>query len=81
MLRGTIATCVTAKVPIKMAVQSIELAIEIKKNALEVGFIENLFVFSSAEKERGAANVVDETGNALGMVVKGGDKGVRKKLR
>ena len=64
----------------KMAVLSIELAIEIKKDALEVGFIEDLFVFSGTEKESGAANVVDETGNALGVVVKGGDKGVGKKL-
>ena len=56
------------------------MTIEIKKDTLEVGFIENLLVFSGAEKESGAANVVDEPGNALGVVVKGSDKGVGKKL-
>ena len=71
---------VTAKVPINLAVLSIELTIEIKKDTLEVGFVEGLFVFSSAEKESSAANVVNETRNALGVVVKGGNKGVGKKL-
>ena len=56
------------------------MTIEVKEDALEVGFIKNLFVFSSAEEESGAANIVDETRNALGMVVKGGDKGVGEKL-
>ncbi len=59
---------------------SIKLSIEIKKDALEVGFVENLLVFGSAKKESGAANIVDKTGNALGVVVKGGDKGVGEKL-
>ena len=56
------------------------MTIEVKKDTLEVGFIENLLVFSSAEKESGAANIVDETRNALGVVVQGGDKGVGEKL-
>ena len=56
------------------------MTIEIKKDTLEVGFIENLLVFSRAEKESGAANIVNETRNALSMVVKGGDKGVGEKL-
>ncbi len=56
------------------------MTIEVKKDTLEVGFIENLLVFSGAEKESGAANIVDETGNTFGVVVKGGDKGVGEKL-
>ena len=56
------------------------MSIEIEENALEVGFIENLFVFGGTEEESGATNVVDEPGNALGMVMQGGDKGVGEKL-
>jgi hypothetical protein len=57
-----------------------KLSIEIKEDTFEVGFVEDLFVFSCAEEESGAANIVDETGNALGVVVKESDKGVGEKL-
>ncbi len=56
------------------------MPIEVKENALEVGFVKDLLVFSSAEKKSGAANIVNETRNALGVVVKGSNKGVGEKL-
>ena len=56
------------------------MIIEVKDDTLEVGFVENLLVLSRAEKESGPANIVDEARNALGVIVKGGDKGVGKKL-
>lgn len=54
--------------------------LEVKQDAFEIGFIEDLFVFGSAEEKSGAADVVDETGNAFGLVVQGGDEGIGEKL-
>ncbi len=54
--------------------------LEVKQDAFEVGFIEDLFVFGSAEEESGAADVVDKAGNAFGLVVQGGDEGIGEKL-
>jgi hypothetical protein len=56
------------------------LVLEVKQDALEVGFIEDLFVFGGAEEESGAADVVDEAGNTFGLVVQGGDEGIGEKL-
>ncbi len=39
-----------------------------------------MLVLGSAEEEGGAADVVDETGNAFGLVVQGGDEGIGEKL-
>lgn len=56
------------------------LLLEVKQDAFEVGFVEDLFVFGSTEEESSAADVVDEAGNAFGLVVQGGDEGIGEKL-
>ncbi len=53
---------------------SIKLTIEVKENALEVGFVEDLLVFSSAEEESSATNIVNEPRNTLGVVMEVGYK-------
>ena len=39
-----------------------------------------MLVFGGTEEESGATNVVDEAGNAFGLVVQGGDEGIGEKL-
>jgi hypothetical protein len=52
------------------------LAFEVADDALEVGLVEDGFLFGSTEKEGGAAEVVDLAGDALGVVVDEGKKAV-----
>jgi hypothetical protein len=56
------------------------LLLEVKQDAFEVGFVEDLLVFGGAEEEGGAANVVDQAGNTFGLVVQGGDESIGEKL-
>jgi len=46
----------------------------------KVGFIEDLFAFGHAEQEGVAAEVVDLAGDALGVVIDGGDETVAEEL-
>jgi hypothetical protein len=59
---------------------SSKLTIKIEEDTLEVGFVEDLFVFSDAEEKSGAANIVDETGDTFGVVMEVGHKGIREEL-
>jgi hypothetical protein len=45
------------------------LAIEVKEDALKVGFVEDLLVFGSAEEESVAANGIDEARDAFSVMV------------
>ncbi len=56
------------------------MTIEVKEDALEVGFVEDLLVFTGAEKESSPANIVNETRHTLGVVMKVGHKRVCEKL-
>jgi hypothetical protein len=56
------------------------LLLQVKQDALEVSFVEDLLVFGGAEEESGTADVVDEPGNTFGLVVQGGDESIREKL-
>jgi hypothetical protein len=56
------------------------LLIEVKEDAFKVGFIENLFVFGKTEEEGGAADVVDEPGDAFGLFVKSGEESIGEEL-
>ncbi len=56
------------------------MPLEVKENAFEVSFVEELLVFSSAEEERGAADIVDQAGDALSVMVKGGDERIGEEL-
>lgn len=46
----------------------------------EVGFIKDLFVFGGAEEEGAATEIVDLAGDALGVVVDGGEETVAEEL-
>ncbi len=59
---------------------SIKLTIEVKEDTLEVGFVEDLLVFSGPEEESSPANIVNETRNALGVKMEVGHKRVCEKL-
>lgn len=53
-----------------------EHSFEIEEDALEIGRIDDLLELCSAQEEGATTDIVDLTGNALGMVVDGGDKTV-----
>ncbi len=57
-----------------------ELAIEITDDALEVGFIEDLFALGGAEEESAAAEIVDPASNTFGVVVDTTDKAITEYL-
>ena len=46
----------------------------------EVSFIEDLFVFSGAQQESTATDIVDLAGDTLGVVVDAGDEAIAKDL-
>jgi len=56
------------------------LAIEVKGDSFEVGFVEGLLVLGGAEEEGTAVEVVGFAGYALGVVVDGGDEAVAEEL-
>ena len=55
---------------------STELAIEVMDDAFEVGFIQDLLVFGDAQQQGIATEVVNLAGDALGVLVDGGDETV-----
>lgn len=57
-----------------------ELDIEITEDALEVGYVEDLFAFGDTEEESAAAEIVDAAGDAFGVIVDAADKAVAKDL-
>jgi len=61
-------------------VGSIKLTVLIVDDAFEVGFIEDLFVFSGAEQEGTATDVVDLAGDAFGVVIDTGEEAIAKDL-
>jgi hypothetical protein len=52
------------------------LAFEIENDALQIGLIQDLFPLGGPEEERAAAEVVDPTGHALGVLVDAADEAV-----
>ena len=57
-----------------------ELDIEIADDALEIGFIEDLFALGDTEEKSAAAEIVDPASDALGVIVDATDKAVAKDL-
>ena len=57
-----------------------ELDIEIADDALEIGFIEDLFALSDTEEESAAAEIVDPASDAFGVIVDAADKAIAKDL-
>ena len=49
-------------------------------DSFEVSFIEDFFVFSSAQQESTATDIVDLAGDTLGVVIDAGDKAIAKDL-
>ena len=56
------------------------MAVKVKQNTLEVGFIEDSFVFSGPQKQGSATDVVDLASDAFSVVKEGGDKTVTEEL-
>jgi hypothetical protein len=54
--------------------------VKVKENTFEVGFIEDILVFSSAEKEGGATDIVDVTSDTFGVVKEVGDEAIAEEL-
>ena len=52
------------------------LAIDVTNDALEVGFIEDLFALSSAKKESVAAEIVDSASDSFGVLEDTADKAI-----
>ena len=59
---------------------SADLTFEIKNDAFEIGLVENLFAFGSAEKQCGTTEVIDLASDALGMIVNASQERITKDL-
>ena len=55
---------------------SAELSFEVKDDAFEVGFVEDLLAFGGTEEESATAEIVDLASDALGMIVNAGQETV-----
>jgi len=55
---------------------SAELSFEVKDDAFEVGFVEDLLTFGGTEEESATAEIVDLASDALGMIVNAGQETV-----
>ena len=54
------------------------MTFQVADDALEVGLVEDGFFLGGAEKERGATEIVDLAGDALGVIVDGGEESIRE---
>ena len=59
---------------------SSKLTILIVDDPFEISFVEDFFVFSDAQQESAATNIVDLAGDPLGVIIDAGDKTIAKDL-
>ena len=59
---------------------SADLTFEIKDDAFEIGFVEDLLAFGRAKEKGATTEVIDLAGDALGMVVDASQEPITKDL-
>jgi hypothetical protein len=59
---------------------SADLTFEIKNDAFEIGFVQDLLAFGRAEEQSTATEVIDLASNALGVVIDARQERIAKDL-